>query len=120
MKPRIDKARFGSIVIEGKTFKHDVVIRLDGQIEKREKKLSKAIYGTSHVISLAEAEHIYEKGVERLVVGTGRFDSVKLSDKAADYLGQQGCQVDLLPTSEAVRFWNEAEGATLGLFHVTC
>jgi hypothetical protein len=120
MKPKIDKVQFGSIAIEGKTFKHDVVIRLDGQVEKRKKKLSKAIYGTSHVISLAEAEHVYQQGAERLVVGTGRFDSVRLSDEAADYLGQKNCQVDLLPTSEAVQFWNETEGAVIGLFHVTC
>jgi hypothetical protein len=52
---------------------HDVIIRLNGQPEKRKKKLSKAIYpqdtlkgcGTSHIISLAEAEHVFEKGAER-------------------------------------------------------
>jgi hypothetical protein len=120
MKPEIDKVQFGSIVIEGKTFKHDVVIRLDGRVEKREKRLSKAIYGTSHVISLAEAEHVYEEGAERIIVGTGWFNSVRLSDEAADYFGQRNCQVDLLPTSEAVRFWNETEGAVIGLFHITC
>jgi hypothetical protein len=120
MNPKIDNTRFGSIIIKGKAFKHDVLIRLDGRVEKRKKKLSKAIYGTSHVISLAEAEHVYQQGAERFVVGTGRFDSVRLSDEAADYLGQRDCQVDLLPTSEAVRFWNETEGAVIGLFHVTC
>jgi hypothetical protein len=45
---------------------------------------------------------------------------VKLSDAAADYFQRQKCSVELLPTPQAIRAWNEAEGATLGLFHVTC
>jgi len=28
--------------------------------------------------------------------------------------------VQLLPTPKAIRAWNEAEGAAIGLFHVTC
>jgi hypothetical protein len=59
MKPHIDQTMFGSITIEGTHFEHDVIIRLNGQIKKRKKKLSKAVYGTSHVVSLAEAKHVY-------------------------------------------------------------
>jgi hypothetical protein len=28
--------------------------------------------------------------------------------------------VDLLPTGQAIHAWNEAGGAVIGLFHVTC
>jgi len=28
--------------------------------------------------------------------------------------------VDVLPTGQAIRTWNEADGAVIGLFHVTC
>jgi hypothetical protein len=52
MQPRIDRTQFGSITIDGKVFEHDVLIRLGGQVEKRKKKLSKAVYGTSHTVSL--------------------------------------------------------------------
>ena len=41
MKPRIDETEFGSITIEGTVFDHDVIIRPDGQVKKRKKKLSK-------------------------------------------------------------------------------
>jgi hypothetical protein len=51
MKPHIDQTMFGSITVEGTPFGHDVIIRLNGQIKKRKKKLSKAVYGTSHVRS---------------------------------------------------------------------
>jgi len=120
MKPRIDSTRFGSITIAGKEFEHDVIIRLDGEVEKRKKKLSKAIYGTSHVISLAEAKHIYEAGAEQLIIGTGQSGMAALSAEAADFFKRKECQVELLPTPKALRAWNEAKGAIIGLFHVTC
>ena len=119
MEPKIDRTKFGSITIGGEVFKRDVIIRLDGQVKKRKKKLSKAIYGTSHTISLDEAKHIYQKGAERLIIGTGQFGLVKLSDEAVEYLSGR-CAVKLLPTPEAIQAWNEAEGAVIGMFHVTC
>ena len=120
MKPRIDGTKFGSITVEGETHHEDILIRLDGQVKKRKKKLSKAVYGTSHIVSLAEAEHIYEEGVLRIIFGTGQSGLLQLSDEAAAYFQQKGCQAELLPTGEAIRAWNEAEGAVVGVFHVTC
>ena len=120
MKPKIDQTAFGSITIEGTTFEHDVLIRLSGQVKKRKKKLSKAIYGTSHVLSLDEAKHVYEEGTKQLIIGTGQYGNVRLSDEAAEYFKRKQCQVDLLPTPNAIRDWNETEGSVIGLFHVTC
>lgn len=85
MKPKIISTRFGSITIEGENYENDVLIRLGGEVKKRKKKLSKAIYGTSHVISLDEAQYIFEEGAERLIIGTGQTGLVELSDEAADY-----------------------------------
>jgi len=120
MKPTINSTRFGSITVEGETYENDIFIRLDGQVKKRKKKLSKAIYGTSHVISLDEARYIFEKGAERLIIGTGQTGMVKLSNEAADYFKKNKCQVQMLPTPEAIRIWNKTDGKIIGLFHVTC
>jgi hypothetical protein len=120
MKPRIDRTDFGSIVVEGTVFKHDVIVRLNGQVKKRKKKLSKAVYGTSHIISLDEAKHVYQRGAERLIIGTGHHGLVELSNEAADFFRRKECRVKLLPTDKAVKAWNKAQGAVLGLFHVTC
>lgn len=120
MKPRIDGTDFGSIVIDGRRIEHDVLIRLSGTVEKRRKKLSKAVHGTSHILSRAEAEHICEKGAERLIVGAGQNGMVQLSPEAADYFARHKVAVELAPTPEAVARWNAAKGATIGLFHVTC
>jgi hypothetical protein len=120
MEPRIDRTRFGSVTIDGKVFEHDVLIRLGGKVEKRKKKLSKAVYGTSHTISLAEARHVHQQGAARLLVGTGQDGTVTLSQEAAAYFKRHRCQVELLPTPEMIPVWNRAEGAVIGLVHVTC
>jgi len=120
MKPIIQGTEFGGITVDDEVYDHDIVIRLSGRVKKRKKKLSKEKYGTSHTVSLAEAEHIYDDGAERLVIGTGQDGNVQLSEEATDYFKEKHCEVELLPTPEAVKTWNEAEGKTIGMFHVTC
>ena len=120
MKPNIDATEFGSITIGGKTFKHDVIIRLDGEVQKRKKKLSKAIYGSSHTISLKEAKYVYEKDAQRIIIGSGQYGIVKLSDEAKDFFRRKKCPVDLLPTPKAIQNWNTLQESVIGLFHVTC
>ncbi|MGC9336407.1 MAG: Mth938-like domain-containing protein [Anaerolineae bacterium] len=120
MRPHIDGTTFGSITIDGVDLDRDVIIRLDGRVQKRKKMLSKAIYGTSHVISREEAEYVYQEGAKRLIVGSGQFGLVELSDEAAGFFQDRGCQVDILPTKEAIQAWNEAGDGIIGLFHVTC
>jgi hypothetical protein len=78
MEPRIDETQFGSVTIDGNVFEHDVLIRLGGKVEKRKKKLSKALFK------------------------------------------RRRCQVELLSTPEMIPVWNRAEGAVIGLVHVTC
>jgi len=117
---KIENTHFGSITIDGETYPHDVVVRLSGKIEKRKKKLSKKIFGTSHTMSLAEAEFVYEKGSDVLVLGTGQFDNLRLSPEAADFFARKGCRVLAEPTPRAISAFNQAGGHKIGLFHVTC
>ena len=116
----IDGTEFGSITIDGKSYEHDVIIRLSGKVEKRRKKLSKEKYGTSHIISKDEAKFIYEEGSDQLVIGTGQQGNVRLSPEASDYFENKGCEVTLQPTPEAVRSFNQSRQKKIGLMHVTC
>lgn len=120
MKPLIDKTEFGSITIAKERYEHDIVIRLSGEVKKRKKKLSKQKYGTSHKVSLEEAEHIFEAGAERLIIGTGQYGRLELSDKAQVFFLQNGCSIQLLSTPDAVKAWNNSKGAVIGMFHITC
>ena len=120
MNPYINDTEFGYIVIEGSKIEHDIVIRLSGEIKKRKKKLSKAVFGTSHTISLEEAKYVYQDNAELLIIGSGQNGLVKLSDEAVNYFKKKKCKVDLQATPTATKHWNKAKGSVIGLFHVTC
>ena len=120
MNPKIERLGTGLMTIAGAQFDHDVIIRLNGVIEKRKKELSPLLNGASHLIALAEAQHIYEPGARWLIVGTGQAELVELSPEALDFFKQLQCEVQLLSTVKAIRAWNGAEGPVIGFFHVMC
>ena len=120
MKINIDNTSFGSITINGEQFSHDVIIRLSGEVKKRKKKLSRQVYGTSHKLSLEEAQFIYEDGCKKLIVGTGQYGVLELSNEAAEFFETQGCKVILKKTPQAIKAFNETTGKKIGVFHVTC
>jgi hypothetical protein len=117
---KIDGSTFGSITIDGEIYPYDVLIRLSGEIRKRKKKLSKRHYGTSHIVSLEEAEFVYEKGSDLLIVGTGQNGSLRLSAEAAAFFAEKCCAVLAEPTPRAIAVFNRAKGRKTGFFHVTC
>jgi hypothetical protein len=116
----IDKTEFGSITIDGKKYEHDVIIHLSGQVDKRRKKLSKVEYGTSHIISKAEAKSIFEDGCCLLVIGAGQQGNVRLSPEASAYFEKKRCHVAIQPTPEAIELFNQSPEKKIGLMHVTC
>jgi hypothetical protein len=117
---KIDGTEFGSITIDGKTYDHDVGIDLSGEVSKRKKRLSKEKYGTSHIISKAEAKAIFEKGCEVVIVGAGQDGDVRLSGEAKDYVERHGCSVVLRRTPEAIEAFNRSHEHKIALMHVTC
>jgi len=117
---QIDRSEFGSITIDGKTYEHDVVIRLSGKVDKWQKKLSKEQYGTSHIISKAEAKSVFEKGCDLLIIGAGQHGIVRLSPEASAYFEKNDCRILIEPTHEAIRLFNQSRAKKIGLMHVTC
>jgi hypothetical protein len=117
---KIDETEFGSITIAGKTYEHDVVIRLADKVVKRKKKLSKRLYGTSHMVSEDEGRFVFEKGCTELIFGTGQYGNAALSPEAAAFLKRKGCKVIAEPTPEAIKIYNLTRKPKVGLFHVTC
>ncbi|WP_207230966.1 hypothetical protein [Bradyrhizobium sp. Leo121] len=59
-----------------------MVVRLSGEVVKRKKKLSKKLYGTSHVLSEDEAKLVFEKECDQVVIGSGQVGNVQLSPEA--------------------------------------
>ncbi|TKG93764.1 hypothetical protein EYV94_16095 [Puteibacter caeruleilacunae] len=120
MKPVIKHVSFGMIIVDDHTYEEDLLIRSSGKIEKRKKRLSKEIYGTSHKMSLDEARFIYEEGVEKLIIGSGHHGYLELSDDAKNLFKEHGIEVTLMETPEAVDAFNATSEKCIGLFHITC
>ena len=120
MNPTINNTTFGSIEVDGTVYNHDIIIRSNGHVEKRKKKLSKAVYGTSHTVSLEEIEYTYDKGAQKIIIGNGQYGALKLSDNACEFLQSRNCEILMKETPEAIKLWNKEEGKSIGLFHLTC
>jgi hypothetical protein len=120
MKPKISHTSFGSITVEDIEYDFDILINQKGLVSKRKKKLSKAIYGTSHTLSEDEVKYVYEDRIDEIIIGAGQYGMVKLSDEAETYLKKKKCSPVLLPTPEAIHYWNKHKGKAVGLFHITC
>ena len=67
-----------------------------------------------------EAEFVYEKGAEQLILGTGQHGVARLSDEAEEFFSGKNCCVMAHPTQDALKAWNSAKGKVIGLFHITC
>jgi hypothetical protein len=120
LKPHIDFTEFGQINIDGKVYDYDVVIRLDGTVEKRQKGLSKRVYGSSHTMSLDEAKYIYDEGAKKLLIGSGQYGVLELSTEAMKFFKDQNVDITICRTPECLQKWNECCDGTIGVFHVTC
>jgi hypothetical protein len=120
MNPKISHTSFGSITVEDQEYDFDIVINSKCLVSKRKKKLSKAVYGTSHTLSKEEIKYVYEKKAHEIIIGTGQYGRVELSDEASEYLKKQNCVPVLMPTQEAIQYWNKHRGKAVGLFHITC
>lgn len=120
MKPVINNTGFGWIIVDNKKYEYDIVISSDGDIKKRKKKLSKKVYGTSHKLSLEEAKFILEKECRNIIIGSGQYGILHLSDEAMEYFNKLDVHIILLPTPEAINKWNEIPETSSAVFHVTC
>lgn len=120
MKAYINSSRFGSITVNGYTYNHDIYISMEGAVNKRKKKLSKEIYGTSYTLSLQEAKHVYEKDA-RIIIGAGQYGVLELSVEADKFFKKQSCEVLIDTTPKSIELWNNSsEKKCIGLFHTTC
>ena len=94
------KVHFGSIVIDGVTYAHDVVIDR-GEIFKRKKKPSKPFreqFGHTPV----SIEEKLPWNCKRLVVGTGKYGSLPVMDEVKREARRRKIDLIMVPTDEAI------------------
>jgi len=120
---KIDSFRFGSISIDGRKYKCDVLIHADGSVEKRKGGL--LMFG-SHHIGKENFERLCEVAgkPDLIVVGLGTDSVARIEKDAEDFARVSGIQIEALPSADAVSRLNmlfeEGKMKVAGLIHVTC
>ena len=117
---RVDSFRFGSIVINGKKYGHDVLLFPDGSMEERKAGFWK--FG-SHTINKNEIEELVKANPEVVIVGTGTMNRAGLTPDAESFAKDTGFELVALPSAEAVERLNQLAGEgkrVAALIHITC
>ncbi|MEO2151226.1 MAG: Mth938-like domain-containing protein [Thermococcus sp.] len=117
---KLEYPSFGRIVVDGRTYEHDIVIYPSGRVEKRKKWLSKNKHGTSHKLDPDELREYLREDFEVLIVGTGYYGYLSLLPESRELVRDK--EVYELPIGKAVELFNELneKKRVLGIFHVTC
>jgi hypothetical protein len=111
----IDRYKFGLIVIEGQTFKSDVLIwpgRIKGDWWRRE----------AHLLQLDDVAEALALSPQVLVVGQGDPGKMQVDPALAAYLKDLGVELITHPTREACRVINDLSGTRrlAAALHLTC
>ena len=114
---RFEAFSFGSILIDGVTYEHDVLIDR-GQVRKRKKKPSKKFREAFGHTPLSAEEEIPWK-CTRLVIGTGT-GALPVMDEVKKEAKRRHVQLLMLPTAKAIEELRKNPEETNAILHVTC
>ncbi len=117
MKPTLKATKFGDISVASHHIDYDFFINAEGEIVKRDKSY---LPGGSQfsMLSLKEADALYDPAINEMIIGSSRAVPIRLSDEATDFFEEKKCKVKMLPLYEAISYWNRYEGHAIGLFHL--
>jgi hypothetical protein len=110
---------FGSIVIGGRRFDHDMVVEA-GSVRPRRKGPSKRDRSAYGHTPLTAAEDIPWSG-SRLIVGTGASGRLPITPEVWKEAKRRGIELVALPTSEACELLRSIDDDEIAaVLHVTC
>lgn len=110
---------FGTIVIEGERYDHDVVVEA-GRVRPRDKTASRPEQARYGHTPLTMGEDI-PWSQPRLVEGTGASGRLPVTEEVWDAAAARGVELVALPTSEATEMLGSiATAEVYAVLHVTC
>jgi len=110
---KINSSVYGSITVDGTTYRHDVYILPSGKVEERE-------YG--HTFTKDQIEHMLKENPDVVVVGKGTSGLASLSRDARALLEEKGIGIVEADTPAIMNRFNELAEAkrVAAIIHVTC
>ena len=114
-KPRIEAYHFGSMTIDGRQYKTDLIIYPDGRIRENWWR------GNGHRLVPDDIESVLAAGTKTLVIGTGASGMMRVTRSVTEECKRRGIEVAAGRTGEAVEQYNATAGeAVAACFHLTC
>jgi len=117
---KIDELIFGSIVVEGKKYRRDILLFADGTVKKR--KGGFLMFG-SHKIKKQELEELSQGQPEIIIVGTGTNGAAHIAPEAESWAKGKNLSLLVQPSYDAVTRLNELveqKKKVAALMHITC
>ena len=119
----IEEYRFGLIIINGKTYHHDVEVRWTDEVLDWQR-------AEGHIIDIEDVGRAVEQNPETIVIGIGSTGLAKITEDAQKFIQEKGIKLIIDKTEEAVKTFNIIQGDSveeegeqekiIGLFHLTC
>jgi hypothetical protein len=111
----IDNYDFGEIVIDGQTYRQDLLI-WPGRIKKDWWR------SEGHLLQIPDVFEALAADIQVLVVGAGQPGRMQVDPALAAYLKEQGIELVVQPTREACRVINQLTGKRrwAAALHLTC
>ena len=112
----IESYSFGSMMVMGESHRNDLKIidnKIVGNWWRRE----------GHALSAQDIDDILYSAAEILVVGTGAYGSMRITEEAEKTIEARGIKLVAAPTKKAVSVFNDlhSQGKKVaGAFHLTC
>ena len=117
---RIDSFSFGSIVVDGKKYRRDLIFGPDGTVTVR--KGGFWMFG-DHTFKKEEIEALAREGAQQVIVGIGTDSKANVSDEVRGDARQMNVEISVLPSHQAVERWNQGAGEgkkVAAIIHITC
>ncbi len=112
---KIEHYSFGKIIIDGRTYTSDLIIfpdRVNSHWWRKE----------GHFLQLDDLKEVITEIPEAIVIGTGYYGVMKISDEVISKLKSLKIDVHVARTTEAVTLFNELckKRKTIACLHLTC
>jgi len=117
---KIDSFSFGSIVVDGKKYRKDLIFLPDDTV--RQRKGGFWMFG-DHNIKKEEIEELVKAGASSAIVGIGTNCRAHVTDELEAHAKQINLELSVLPSREAVEKINQLvdQGQKVAaLIHITC
>lgn len=110
---------FGAIVVDGKTYDHDVVIG-DGEVRARDKTPSRPLKRRFGHTPLSAGEDI-PLSKPTLVIGSGYSGRLPVLPEVEEVAARHEVELRVIPTADAVRLLSSGDLPDVNaILHVTC